>query len=416
LNIYHGLAIDGDDSCGGGGVFIESPTIAIITDTLIHDNTAGSNNPDNPTSGGGICTYGILTMNHSQVFNNLAYADGGGIQNSSPFLVLDHSQVFNNLAYADGGGIQNSSLSLMLNHSQVYENIASNNGGGIANQGYIEINDSTIKNNTCQNYGNGGGIFTHDGITLNRAIIVGNIAARSGGGIYGNSMSVNQSSLISNQAAIGGGIYSEYGDVVFNNSTAISNQANETGGGMEIRDLYVINSSILYNQAENGGGIHGSNIDASNTTIAGNFALGFGGGISAYFPPVLRNTILAENEAPSSPDCSNSIISEGYNIVGNTSGCTINMNTGDQLNVDSHFYRLYGWPQFMTLLSDSPAIDAGNSTGCIDYLYNPIETDQRGNTRPVDGNGDGKVICDIGAYEYDPEHLPRWLFLPLVSR
>ncbi len=54
----------------------------------------------------------------------------------------------------------------------------------------------------------------------------------------------------------------------------------------------------------------------------------------------------------------------------------------------------------MMLTSSSPAIDAGDDTVCpaVDYL---------GRTRPVDGDGDGDAVCDIGAYEWGaPEITP----------
>ncbi|MCI0394415.1 MAG: hypothetical protein L0332_35025 [Chloroflexi bacterium] len=46
----------------------------------------------------------------------------------------------------------------------------------------------------------------------------------------------------------------------------------------------------------------------------------------------------------------------------------------------------------------SPAIDIGDPDTC------PI-TDQRGEHRPADGDGDGHAICDIGAFERT-EHDP----------
>jgi hypothetical protein len=45
------------------------------------------------------------------------------------------------------------------------------------------------------------------------------------------------------------------------------------------------------------------------------------------------------------------------------------------------------------LLQSSPAIDAGNDAACPG-------TDYACNARPVDGDGDGDAVCDMGAYEY----------------
>ena len=52
---------------------------------------------------------------------------------------------------------------------------------------------------------------------------------------------------------------------------------------------------------------------------------------------------------------------------------------------------------FMTykLLNGSPAMDGGSAANCT-------LTDQRSYTRPVDGNLDGTLQCDIGVYEYAP--------------
>jgi pimeloyl-ACP methyl ester carboxylesterase len=58
-----------------------------------------------------------------------------------------------------------------------------------------------------------------------------------------------------------------------------------------------------------------------------------------------------------------------------------------------------GWTQTIALLPGSPAIDGGDPTGCKDPHGVVLTTDQRGALRPIDGNGDGNAVCDIGAYE-----------------
>jgi hypothetical protein len=53
------------------------------------------------------------------------------------------------------------------------------------------------------------------------------------------------------------------------------------------------------------------------------------------------------------------------------------------------------------LVLGSSALDAGGPV-CTDATREPLLTDQRGRSRPVDGNGDGLAACDIGAFEFFP--------------
>ncbi len=392
FNIYHGQVAPGATYPGGGGAYIRYLTKATLTNLLIHDNSAASI-LSNRTNGGGI------------------FAEGS--------VILVNSQVYNNQASDSGGGIYNFEKSLTLSHSQVYSNTANNNGGGIASWGDVVLNDSAVNRNQIITGGMGAGIYMNGHtLTLNRTTVQANTTQYGiGGGIYGNYITLNQSFLGYNQAASGGGLYIIVGEVDLYNSTVIGNHATGNGGGMQLDDaLYLINSSILFNQADNdGGGIYAGIVQASNTTIAGNIALHAGGGLDS--PQVhLRNTILANNQAPTSPDCGSSVTSAGYNLIGNTTGCTFNSSTGDLLNVDPQLMRLFGWPPLLPLMVGSPAIDGGNPAGCTDQAGNPITTDQRGNLRPVNGTGSGTAVCDIGAYEYDPAHLPQWIFLPLTTR
>jgi hypothetical protein len=120
----------------------------------------------------------------------------------------------------------------------------------------------------------------------------------------------------------------------------------------------------------------------------------------------LRNSILAGNTAPSAPDCSGTLTSAGYNLIGEPAGCDFVSSIGDQLTADAKLDALTGSPGYHPLLFGSPAIDAGNPAGCRDNLGNPLDTDQRGVPRARQ--------CDIGAYEYDGPYFQ--LFLPVIAR
>src|SRR5262249_50852337 len=58
-----------------------------------------------------------------------------------------------------------------------------------------------------------------------------------------------------------------------------------------------------------------------------------------------------------------------------------------------------GPTQTHALVAGSPAIDAGNPSGCRDNAGVLLQTDQGGFIRLDDGNFDGTSRCDIGAYE-----------------
>jgi hypothetical protein len=58
-----------------------------------------------------------------------------------------------------------------------------------------------------------------------------------------------------------------------------------------------------------------------------------------------------------------------------------------------------GRTQTHALVPGSPAIDAGGPA-CLDATGNPLPSDQRGKPRVVDGDGDGRAACDIGAFEF----------------
>jgi hypothetical protein len=218
-----------------------------------------------------------------------------------------------------------------------------------------------------------------------------------------------------NEAINGGGIYNYNSSPSLENVTIAGNLAEQQGGGIfnASGDPSLVNVTISANKAIqiNGGGIYINTGSPSliNVTISGNEATkGDGGGIYNEFTnPSVINGILWGN----TPD-------QIYSF-GGTPSVTYSVIQGDSvypgegnLNTDPKLQGLAdngGFTLTHALAKGSSAIDRGNNVVCP-------ETDQRGALRPIDGDGDGKAVCDIGAYEFEFVFEKYTLFLPLVLR
>ena len=113
----------------------------------------------------------------------------------------------------------------------------------------------------------------------------------------------------------------------------------------------------------------------------------------------LKNTIVANNEAVTGPDCNGSLTSEGYNFIGDTAACNVKGDpTGNIIGMDPQLGPLQnngGPTETQKLLDGSPAIDAGNPAGCTDTDGVLLTGDQRGKQWPVPFDSP----YDMGAYE-----------------
>lgn len=259
----------------------------------------------------------------------------------------------------------------------------------VRNGGQFRLVLSVVQNSLS---GGGGGIFTQFGGTLvvQSSTIRGNVAtgiSGAGGGILNFGLTeINESTLSGNEAvgtssSNNGGGFENIGTALLTNVTISGNKTSGLGGGVFQ-------------------GAFGDKLRLRNVTIAGNSA-GIGAGgiqVMARFGmlPVLVNTIVAGNSAAASADCNGTLVSEGYNLLQDTAGCVVTGDpTGNILGAVAHLVPLAdngGPTQTMALRRSSPAIDAGSPVFC------PV-TDQRGVARPQDGDGDGTVACDIGAFE-----------------
>lgn len=161
----------------------------------------------------------------------------------------------------------------------------------------------------------------------------------------------------------------------------------------------LLNVTISDNSANYGGGMYnfeGGSAMLTNVTFSSNSAT-VGGGIFALGSGslILKNTLLTGGIASSGPDCSGTLTSYGYNLILDTTGCTlVGDETGNIYGLDPLLGPLAdngGYTLTHALLPGSPAIDAANE---IDVSGNLVIQDQRGVTRPQG------PANDIGAYEY----------------
>ncbi len=394
----------GPDSVGGG--IYNMGTMTLI-DTRVSDNNVFPSDLLSSAAdgaGAGIYSSGTLVLIRTTVSQNRGKF-GGGIY-SSGTVHLSHTTISHNQAsgwIGDGGDIYNTRTgTATLFESRIVDNGTTGRdgtfGGGILNQGRLLAINSTISTNTAgggvDGGGEGGGIWNGDQamLTLDGTTVNGNVA---GSGHF--------------NGGAGGGI-SNGGQLVLTNSTISGNraegerasEAGSTAGGIRNR---------------------GGQVSITNSTITGNTAAqpvegaGRGAGIDTGGGTVtLRNTIVAGNtdSVGQEADCAGEVVSEGYNLVQATDGCTIKGEmSGNLLNVSAGLGPLQsnGGPTLTHILQlNSPAVDAGSPVGCP-------ATDQRGVSRPRDGNGDGTFRCDIGAYEREGVKVLReQLYLPLVNR
>ncbi|MGB5623761.1 MAG: choice-of-anchor Q domain-containing protein [Gammaproteobacteria bacterium] len=268
-------------------------------------------------------------------------------------------------------------------------------GGGIylKDAGTTTLTDVILTSNGSGD--EGGGIYAEkSNVNFAGGSITGNNAGTRGGGIRIKEAIVNlvEVMLDGNSAGLeGGGIYSEKGTLAIERATLSGNSSTD-GGGMYVKDgsPTLTNVTVSGNTATNNGGgiIHlKDTLTLNNVTFSDNAASGSGGGIRRDGGTVnLMNTIVANS--PTGGDCSGAMVDGGNNLDSDGT-CIVTLTAAPLLGLLAN----NGGPtQTHALLAGSPAIDAGTNAGCP-------ATDQRGVSRPVDGDGDASAICDIGAYE-----------------
>ena len=271
---------EGTTIIDGGGlhrvIHVLSGTVELSGLTVRNGATTGF--------GGGIFSFGALTLTDVTISGNAA-AGGGGIFNDlGATATLAGVAVSGNSTSASGGGIFNRKATLTLTNSAVSLNTIAGGwwGGGVYNfGGAVELTSSVVDGNFAG--GAGGGIFntgrfpTWTTLTLTDSTVSGNTGGGVGGGIYNDfggtawltNVTVSGNHVIGGGG--GGGIAINASQVNLTDVTMSGNTANGVGGGIN-NHLGVLTVT--------GGGIYNDGTAAlTNSTVSGNVASGVGGGI-----------------------------------------------------------------------------------------------------------------------------------------
>lgn len=250
----------------------------------------------------------------------------------------------------------------------------------------LHLEELTVRNGRLQpgrlgsyDHGHGAGIHNHGDLELKNVTISGNTVDNSGSAnTWGGGGLTNGCGRQATPATAGCPLHAN-GDATLTNVTISGNRVIGAGKGGGIENgalLSLANVTISDNAAPagNGGGI------SNNTSTADGFVS-------------LRNTIVANS--PAGGNCLGAFNSLGYNI--SSDGTCAFAAAGDRNSTDPRLGPLqdYGGSTATHALLGGLAIDGGTNTNCT-------ASDQRGVSRPADGNLNGASTCDIGAYEVEP--------------
>ena len=190
--------------------------------------------------------------------------------------------------------------------------------------------------------------------TIDRCIISGNKVGGPGGGLHDCDGVISRCIIRDNVAVSGGAMGGCDGRII---NCVIYNNTGTSSGGLHNCDGEIINCTIVNNTGDSGGGLYGCDGTVTNCIIRNN-----------------SEPELDENTAFVSFSCFAGGVDEG------------------NIDVDPGFVDL---PENnFRLGTDSVCIDVGTNS-----VLDGVTTDVEGNSRFLDGDFDGLIIVDIGAFE-----------------
>ena len=311
--------------------------------------------------------------------------------------------------------------------------------------------------------GIGGGIallFSDAQLEYNH--IISNTARWGGGArVIGGTPGIHQNQFLSNSSLYGGGMYLMWSDAMVDGNSVQDNES-DYGGGMYLSgsDATIEGNVIRDNQGRFGGGIGingGTPVLISGNLILNNVVDDYGGAISiTYNDTILENNIIASNEAPTSAGVyikQASPIFKHSTIARNTEGDGVGISIGQDSSVVMINTIIVSHTLGITVTAGSTAtLDAtlwgsgpwsngidwdgdGTIGTSVDLWGDPDFVDPDGDDYHIGSNSDAINVGidagltkdidnqprpyqapDIGADEYWPPSVFKYIYLPLLMK
>jgi len=415
-----GLVQSTQGTIAGGGIFIFGD--AAVTNNAIVGNVLSGSQQD--WLGAGVYIgYGRPIIAGNTIADNVtsppaaggsrtAYGLGGGVFSldtfSSPQVI--GNRIHDNVAIAEiarGGGMRiRGGPGTVISRNIIYGNRASFTGGGISGYDQETISGNLIYGNSAALRGGGIDLFDATAVvTLNT--IVGNTVTNTAG-ISGYPF-----------VSMGAGVYSDSTlrppnnpPVRITNNLIYGNSVTSVGAGAGLFSYYsfpLTTNNLFFGDIQ---------IPSTTSEVAGDYSpaqiLGVNGNLSAdpalaaqprfFDVTVAAGTTTTVAVLDVSRYHVNDVLEYDNDGIPRTITsivpATLTLTFTPALPTASlSFKMLADWgagsrpPADFHLTPHSPAIDAGTNSDLA-----PVDID--GNPRPVDGNGDGTSVVDIGAYEF----------------
>lgn len=373
----------------GCGIAMLRSDGAVLENNHIEGNRLVDAGPgSDPAAGGGILLLDSrATIRGCRIEGNRITGRGGGIASiRSSTTIIECAIIGNRLEPADGTRSEGAGIYIEGTGDAwlVGNEIRANHAGDAADKGRgggvavglgaaVLLEDNEIADNRVD--GEGGGISVATAwADLQGNRIRGNSATRFGGGAYYFLSDVRGSStqFHGNHAESGGAVFATASNYELSNAIVRGNSAGRYGGG-----LYVI----------------GPEVRLRHLSVTANVAGQATGGILARGRNgrmLMTNSIVAGNRGPGGIDTDN------VDLIGDVSHCLIPGGWPGDGNIDADPGLVRTTDGRLRVRQDSVCIDGGTLE---DDLPN---TDDEGDDRIIDGDGDGIALPDIGADEMIP--------------